>query len=96
MSDDIVTRLRNECQCSDNCRAVGDPCIAMTAADEIERLRADANTLLATKVVLLCPDCHGSGEIGDIPELRIPSISCDHQNAPTISDLSELLEARRD
>ena len=45
MTDDIVTRLRNECQCSDNCRAVGDPCIAMTAADEIERLRAEVARL---------------------------------------------------
>lgn len=39
MSDDIVTRLRNECQCSDDCQAVNDPCIPMRAADEIERLR---------------------------------------------------------
>lgn len=39
MADDIVTRLRNECQCSDDCRAVNDPCISMRAADEIERLR---------------------------------------------------------
>lgn len=41
VTDDIVTRLRGECQCSDNCRDVGDPCISMRAADEIERLRAD-------------------------------------------------------
>lgn len=41
-TDDIVTRLQNECQCSDDCRAVGDPCISMRAADEIERLRGAA------------------------------------------------------
>lgn len=41
MSDDIVTQLQNECQCSDDCRAVNDPCISMRAADEIERLRAE-------------------------------------------------------
>ena len=41
MSDDIVTRLRNECQCSDDCRAENDPCIPMQAVAEIERLRAD-------------------------------------------------------
>lgn len=39
MTDDIVTRLQNECQCSDDCRAVNDPCIPMRAADEIELLR---------------------------------------------------------
>lgn len=43
VSDDIVTTLRGECQCSDNCRDVGDPCISMRAADEIERLRAAAD-----------------------------------------------------
>ena len=41
VTDDIVTRLRGECQCSDNCRDVGDPCISMRAADEIENLEAD-------------------------------------------------------
>jgi hypothetical protein len=39
MTDDIVTRLRNECQCSDNCRTANDPCIPIQAVDEIERLR---------------------------------------------------------
>lgn len=24
-----------------------------------------------------CPDCHGTGEIGDLPDLRIPSVGCD-------------------
>ena len=41
MSDDIVRRLQNECQCSDDCRAVNDPCIPMQGASEIERLRAE-------------------------------------------------------
>ena len=50
VNDDIVTTLRGECQCSDNCRDVGDPCISMRAADEIERLRA---TLKKAEVVLL-------------------------------------------
>jgi len=40
VSDDIVIQLRNECQCSDDCRAANDPCISMRAADEIEELRA--------------------------------------------------------
>jgi len=45
VNDDIVTRLRNECQCSDDCRAENDPCISMRAADEIERLRTLAERL---------------------------------------------------
>lgn len=45
VSDDIVTRLHNECQCTDDCRAVNDPCIPMQAADEIERLRSDVARL---------------------------------------------------
>lgn len=40
MQNDIVTQLRRECQCTDDCRAVNDPCISMRGADEIERLRS--------------------------------------------------------
>jgi len=38
MTSNIVNLLRNECQCSDDCRAVNDPCIPMRAADEIEQI----------------------------------------------------------
>ena len=44
--DDIVTQLRNECQCTDDCRAVNDPCISMRGADEIERLRDERDDWL--------------------------------------------------
>lgn len=54
MADDIVNRLRNECQCSDDCRAVNDPCIPMHAADEIERLQEQvdiAHSILASAAI---------------------------------------------
>ena len=48
--DDIVTQLRNECQCTDDCRAVNDPCISMRGADEIERLRGERDDWLNAAV----------------------------------------------
>ncbi len=40
MSDDIVTRLRQYCDCTDRGKCFGCEC-----ADEIERLRIDINDL---------------------------------------------------
>ena len=59
MTDDIVTRLQNECQCSDDCKAENDPCIPMQAADEIERLRADVKRWRnwAEEFFYTDPDC---------------------------------------
>ena len=38
MTDDIVTRLRQECEAWD-CKNIDAPCLTSDAADEIERLR---------------------------------------------------------
>ena len=53
VTDDIVTTLRNECQCSDDCRASNDPCIPMRAADGIERLRTHMDALVLDNVELM-------------------------------------------
>ena len=52
-----------------------------------------SHALLGIPMPDLCPDCHGTGELGDIPELRIPSVSCDHPNAPTVGRLLRIGEA---
>ena len=44
MTDDIVTRLRQECEAWD-CKNIDAPCLTSEAADEIERLREMVNTI---------------------------------------------------
>ena len=39
-TDDIVTRLRQECEAWD-CKNIDAPCLTSDAADEIERLRKE-------------------------------------------------------
>lgn len=46
-----------------------------------------APPILDARVPALCPDCKGSGEVGDMPELRIPSVSCDHPSVPTVEQV---------
>lgn len=40
MKIDLITQLKRECQCSDNCVSADDPCIPMRAACEIAHLMA--------------------------------------------------------
>ena len=47
MNDDIVTRLRKECEAWD-CKNIDAPCLTSEAADEIELLRTLGDALAAT------------------------------------------------
>ena len=40
MKTELITQLKQECQCSDNCVSANDPCIPMRAACEIAHLMA--------------------------------------------------------